>query len=66
MFLMGQPWLRLGCEYNTGESAKSKRCSKETKTTNANANVTTGVKVTVAKGFRFGGSKVAATEAAFA
>jgi hypothetical protein len=33
---------------------------------NATANTTSGVKVTVAKGFRFGGSKVAATEAAFA
>jgi hypothetical protein len=33
---------------------------------NANTSTTSGVKFTVAKGFRFGGSKVAATEAAFA
>jgi hypothetical protein len=36
------------------------------KLVNATANTTSGVKVTVAKGFRFGGSKVATTEAAFA
>jgi len=33
---------------------------------NAKANTQSGVKVTVAKGFRFGGSKVARTEAALA
>jgi hypothetical protein len=38
----------------------------QAKTVNANANTNTGVKVTVAKGFRFGGSTVARTEAAFA
>jgi hypothetical protein len=38
----------------------------QAKIVNANANTTSGAKFTVAKGFRFGGSKVAATEAAFA
>ena len=37
----------------------------QAKLVNANAN-TNGVKVTVSKGFRFGGSKVAANKAAFA
>ena len=40
--------------------------SKKTQSTNANANVNTGVKMTVAKGFRFGGSKVAKIEATLA
>jgi hypothetical protein len=40
---------------------------KRSKIVNANANTKMGaVKVKAAKGFRFGGSKVAATEAAFA
>jgi len=41
--------------------------SRRSKTkVNAKTSTNSGAKVTVAKGFRFGGSKVAATEAAFA
>jgi hypothetical protein len=38
----------------------------DAKKVNAKANTQSGVKVTVGKGFRFGGSKSARTEAAFA
>lgn len=38
----------------------------QAKHVNANATTTSGVKFTASKGFRFGGSKVAATEAALA
>jgi len=38
----------------------------QAKIVNANANTNTGVKVTVSKNFRFGGSKIARTEATFA
>lgn len=40
--------------------------NKEAKQVNAKANTKSGVKMTVAKGFRFGGRKVAVTETAFA
>jgi hypothetical protein len=39
---------------------------KSSKIVNANANTTSGVKMTVSKSFRFGGAKVTASEAAFA
>jgi hypothetical protein len=38
----------------------------QAKLVNADANTTSGVKFTASKAFRFGGAKVAATEAAFA
>ena len=69
--MMGLPWFRQGEIIETATRECETRQDwgnpvEETKLVNANANTTSGVKVTVGKGFRFGKARATATEATFA